>query len=86
MQLENEQAGAESDAGQPPVVPESQESAAEPAAAETDQIDIPGELIEKLAKLSHKQSQELMGLRSSLERLGKQGTASAQWQELQGTA
>ena len=83
MQLENEQAGADSDAGQPPVVPESQDSAAEPAAAEADQIDIPGELIEKLAKLSHKQSQELMGLRSSLERLGKQGTASAQWQELQ---
>lgn len=106
VQLDNEQAGAVSSAGEPPPVPEAQtdsatappagdageappvsevpdDSAATPATTANAPAKVPAELVDKLAKLSHKQSQELINLRLSLERLGMQGTASDQWRALQ---
>ena len=76
VKLENEQAAAGIDPGEtPPVQAENEPSC-------TDEV-IPTELTEKLAQLSHKQSRELIELRRSFERLGKQGTASDEWRALQ---
>jgi len=44
---------------------------------------VPVELAEKLARISHKQSRELIDLRRSFERLGKPGTTCEEWQALQ---
>ena len=52
----------------------------EPVAAEEI---VPVELAEKLARISHKQSRELIDLRRSFERLGKRGTSSDEWGALQ---
>lgn len=76
VKLENEQDAAAIDAGETPLVRGDKEhSCAEKV--------IPTELTEKLAQLSHKQSRELIDLRRSFERLGKQGTSSDEWRALQ---
>ncbi len=45
---------------------------------------VPVELAEKLARISHKQSRELIDLRRGFERLGKPGTTCEEWRTLQG--
>lgn len=76
VKLENEQDAAAIDAGETPLVRGDKEHSC------AEKI-IPTELTEKLAQLSHKQSRELIDLRRSFERLGKQGTASDEWRALQ---
>ncbi len=72
---DNEQGSAGTDAGESP-----------PARAEKDQTraaePVPAALTEQLARLSHKQSRELLDLRRSFERLGEAGTSCEQRQAL----